>query len=110
LNTTNPIFIEGLKTTGFEICDQLEWKLPDHIIVPIGSGKHLYAIDRFIKEICELGLINKEDSENSSGRYSKSKKPMLHGVTVAGSVLASKSHHDRGYEKREKLLVVHQMK
>jgi threonine synthase len=108
INTTNPIFIEGLKTTGFEICDQLEWKLPDHIVVPLGSGKHLYAIDRSIKEMSELGLISRnedkqQDDNNSSGSniYTKFKKPVLHGVTVAGSAAASRSHNDRGYQDRE---------
>jgi threonine synthase len=104
MNTTNPIFIEGLKTIGFEIFDQLEWKPPDHIIVPIGSGKHLYAIDRSIKEMSELGLINRREDDNSStssNRYTKPKRPMLHGVTVAGSAAASRSHNDRGYQNRE---------
>jgi threonine synthase len=107
MNTTNPIFIEGLKTTGFEICDQIEWKLPDHIVVPLGSGKHLYAIDRSIKEMSELGLINgsqkekQKDNSNSRSRYAEYKKPVLHGVTVAGSAAASRSHNDRGYKERE---------
>jgi threonine synthase len=101
MNTSNPIFIEGLKTTGFEICDQLEWKLPDHIVMPIGSGKHLYAIDRPIKEIAELGLISKEDRDDKHGRYRKIKKPVLHGVTVADSVAASRLHNDHGYKVRK---------
>lgn len=108
MNTTNPIFIEGLKTTGFEICDQLDWRLPDHIVVPLGSGKHLYAIDRSIKEMSELGLINGNEEKqkghnNSSGsnRYTRLKKPVLHGVTVAGSAAAFRSHNDRGYEGKE---------
>lgn len=100
MDTSNPIFIEGLKTTGFEICDQLEWKLPDHIVVPMGSGKHLYAIDRSIKEIAELGLINKENEEDVHSRYAKIKKPVLHGVTVTGSDAASRSHDDHGYKVR----------
>lgn len=106
INTTNPIFIEGLKTTGFEICDQLEWKLPDHIVVPLGSGKHLYAIDRSIKEMSELGLINsnyeqRQDNTSDGNRYTEFKKPVIHGVTVAGSTAASRSHNDRGYQDRE---------
>jgi threonine synthase len=106
MNTTNPIFIEGLKTTGFEICDQLEWKLPDHIIVPLGSGKHLYAIDRSIKKISELGLVNsnyeqRQDNSSNGNRYTEFKHPVLHGVTVAGSAAASRSHNDIDYQGRE---------
>ena len=106
MNTTNPIFIAGLKTTGFEICDQLEWKLPDHILVPLGSGKHLYAIDRAIKEASELGLINRDKENSSSSSISDNgntelRKPMLHGVTVAGSAAGTRSRNDKIYQDRE---------
>ena len=36
-NYNNTFFVEGLKTTGFEICDQLGWELPDHIVVPMAE-------------------------------------------------------------------------
>jgi threonine synthase len=106
MNTTNPIFIEGLKTTGFEICDQLEWKLPDHIVVPLGSGKHLYAIDRSIKKISELGLVNNnyvqhQDNSINGNRYTEFKHPALHGVTVAGSAAAVRSRNNSSYQERE---------
>jgi threonine synthase len=106
MNTTNPIFIEGLKTTGFEICDQLEWKLPDHIIVPLGSGKHLYAIDRSVKEMSELGLVNsnyenRQDNTSNGNRHTEFKHPVLHGVTVAGSAAAIRSRNDSSYQERE---------
>ncbi len=103
INTTNPVFIGGLKTIGFELGDQLNWKLPDHIIVPLGSGKHLYAISRSIKEMSELGLIN-DDTEISSGsssssnRHTKFNGPALHGITVSGSAAATRSHKNGDYQ------------
>jgi hypothetical protein len=49
-----------------------------------------------------LGLINKEDDDDDdSGRYSKFKKPVLHGVTVAGLATASWSHNDGSYKEKE---------
>jgi threonine synthase len=100
MNTTNPLFIEGLKTTGFELGDQLDWRLPDHIVVPLGSGKHLHAISRSIKEMSELSLINDDVqiSSGSSNKDTKFKKPTLHGVTVAGSAADSRSHKNGDYQ------------
>ena len=33
-----PYYAEGSKTLGFEIAEQLGWRLPDHVVVPIASG------------------------------------------------------------------------
>ncbi|MEM1660398.1 MAG: threonine synthase [Candidatus Bathyarchaeia archaeon] len=55
-----PYYVEGSKTLAFEVCEQLGWKTPDHIIVPTASGALLCAIDRGLKQFNELGLINNE--------------------------------------------------
>lgn len=83
VKTSNMIFVEGLKTTGFEICDQLLWELPDHIIVPVGSGSNLYAISQSISESIQLGLVKKHT--NGKGQ----KYPKIHGVTVGFPATAS---------------------
>ncbi len=53
----DPLFLEGEKTTGFEICEQLEWKAPDRIIVPMGNGGHLSMIWKGLKEFVSLGIL-----------------------------------------------------
>lgn len=53
----NPYFIEGLKTTGFEIFEQVG--VPDWIVVPTGTGGHLTAIFKAFKELKELGFLGK---------------------------------------------------
>ncbi|MCS7096174.1 MAG: threonine synthase [Candidatus Bathyarchaeota archaeon] len=57
-----PYYVEGSKTLAFEICEQLGWKAPDHIIVPTASGALLCAINRGLKQFNELELISDENT------------------------------------------------
>ncbi|GGO87023.1 threonine synthase [Wenjunlia tyrosinilytica] len=52
-----PYYGEGSKTLAYEICEQLGWKLPDQIVVPIASGSQLTKIDKGLKELIALGLV-----------------------------------------------------
>lgn len=47
---------EGKKTMGYEIIEQLDWQVPDHIIYPTGGGVGLIGIHKAAKEFRELGL------------------------------------------------------
>jgi threonine synthase len=53
-----PYYAEGSKTLGFEIAEQLGWRLPDQIVVPIASGAQLVKIDKGFTELTELGLAD----------------------------------------------------
>lgn len=53
-----PYYVEGSKTLIFEICEQLGWRAPYNIIVPVGSGALLCAIWRGLKQLMEINLIN----------------------------------------------------
>jgi len=57
LNAENPFIIEGKKTTIFEILEQMNWAKVDKIIVPFGSGGHIYAIWKGINELKERNVI-----------------------------------------------------
>src|SRR6201997_5108041 len=52
-----PYYAEGSKTLGFEIAEQLGWRLPDQIVVPVASGAQLVKIDKGFSELTELGLV-----------------------------------------------------
>jgi len=52
-----PYYAEGSKTLGFEIAEQLGWRLPDQIVVPVASGAQLVKIDKGFSEFVELGLV-----------------------------------------------------
>lgn len=50
-------FLEGVKTTVYETCEQLDWATPDWIIAPMGNGGHISMIWKGIKELQQIGLI-----------------------------------------------------
>jgi len=53
-----PYYAEGSKTLAFETCEQLGWRTPDNIIIPMGSGALLCAVWRGLKQFRDLGLID----------------------------------------------------
>ena len=53
-----PYYAEGSKTLGYEVCEQLGWRAPDHCIAPLASGSLFTKIYKGIKELSWLGLID----------------------------------------------------
>ncbi len=52
-----PYYAEGSKTIGYEIAEQLGWRLPEQVVVPVASGAQLVKIDKAFRELVELGLV-----------------------------------------------------
>jgi threonine synthase len=52
-----PFYAEGSKSLGFETAEQLGWRLPDHVIVPIASGALLTKIHRAFGELIAIGAV-----------------------------------------------------
>jgi len=52
-----PYYAEGSKTLGYEIAEQLGWRLPAQVVVPIASGSLMTKIDKAFKELISLGLV-----------------------------------------------------
>jgi threonine synthase len=52
-----PYYAEGSKTLAFEIAEQLGWRLPRQIVVPVASGSQLTKIDKGFGELIRLGLV-----------------------------------------------------
>jgi len=55
----NPYLLEGEKTTAFEILQDLGWRTPDVIVVPVGTGGHLSMIWRAMGQMRRSGLVDK---------------------------------------------------
>jgi threonine synthase len=52
-----PYYTEGAKTYGFEIAEQLGWRLPQHTVVPTAGGTILPKVYKAYREFIELGLV-----------------------------------------------------
>jgi threonine synthase len=52
-----PYYAEGSKTIGFEIAEQLGWRVPPQVVVPIASGAQLVKVDKGFAELASLGLV-----------------------------------------------------
>lgn len=52
-----PYYAEGSKTLGYEVAEQLGWRLPEQIVVPIASGSQLTKVDKGFTEFGRLGLV-----------------------------------------------------
>src|SRR5712692_1658362 len=56
-----PYYAEGSKTIGYEIAEDLGWRLPRQIVVPVASGAQLVKIDKAFREFVTLGLVPDSD-------------------------------------------------
>jgi threonine synthase len=59
LNSINPFRIEGQKTMAIEMADQLDWQVPDWVVMPGGNLGNTAAFGKGFQELCRLGLIDR---------------------------------------------------
>ena len=55
-----PYYAEGSKTVGYEIAEQLGWRLPDNVVVPMAGGSLITKIHKAFRELMELGLVEEK--------------------------------------------------
>ena len=55
----NPFFIHGTKTIIYEIVEQLGWRAPDSIFIPVGSGSQIIGVYLGLVEMMQAGIIDK---------------------------------------------------
>ncbi len=77
LNSINPYRPEGQKSVLFEIMDQLDYNVPDRIILPVGNAANIWAVYKALQELKEVGWIDKV--------------PMLTGIQAEGSAPIAKA-------------------
>jgi threonine synthase len=53
-----PFYAEGSKTLGYEVAEQLGWRLPEQIVIPMASGELLTKVDKAFSELVEIGLVD----------------------------------------------------
>lgn len=59
VNSINPFRIEGQKTVAFELAEQLEWRVPDHLVMPGGNLGNSSAFGKGFRELFQSGLIDR---------------------------------------------------
>ena len=59
LNSVNPYRLEGQKTPAFELLEQMDWQVPEHVIVPGGNLANSSALAKGFAEARQLGLIGR---------------------------------------------------
>ncbi|MAG14402.1 MAG: threonine synthase [Dehalococcoidales bacterium] len=97
----NPFFFQGTKTFAFEVCEQLGWKSPDTVILPVGNGTLLLGAAIGFNELLKAGITDKTprlvavQSENCAPLYRafrenlaevpviEKKETIAEGITVA---------------------------
>jgi threonine synthase len=52
-----PYYAEGSKSLGFEVAEQLGWRLPDHVVVPVASGALMTKVHRAFRELAAIGAV-----------------------------------------------------
>ncbi len=71
LNSINPYRPEGQKSVLFEIMDQLDYDIPDRIVLPVGNAANIWAVYKALTELKEVGWIDR--------------MPMLTGIQAEGA-------------------------
>jgi threonine synthase len=52
-----PYYAEGSKTLAYEVAEQLGWRIPEQVVVPVASGSQLTKVDKGFQELIRLGLV-----------------------------------------------------
>src|SRR5213594_1171372 len=76
-----PYRVEGKKTMGYEIAEQLDWRLPDVIIYPTGGGTGLIGMWKAFDEMEKLGWI---DPPKDGFAVANNKRPRMFSVQASG--------------------------
>src|SRR5206468_2394997 len=66
-----PFYAEGSKSLGFEIAEQLGWRTPQHVVVPMAGGSLIGKVQKAFQELAKIGLI-----DNAAGK--------IHGAQATG--------------------------
>ena len=75
-----PFYGEGSKTFGYEIAEQLGWRAPDAVVVPMAGGSLISKIHKALKELEKLGLLEDEVQTRVFGAQATGCNPIADAV------------------------------
>jgi threonine synthase len=82
-----PYYAEGSKTLGFEIAEQLGWRVPPQIVVPVASGAQLVKVDKGFSELASLGLVDSDSSWRVFGAQASGCAPVSAAFSAGHDVV-----------------------
>jgi threonine synthase len=80
-------YAEGSKTLAFEVAEQLGWKTPDHVVVPVASGSQLTKVAKGFKELHAVGLLDDEPHVRISGAQAAGCAPVAEAFAAGRDVI-----------------------
>jgi threonine synthase len=112
LNSVNPYRLEGQKTAAIEMMEQLDWHVPDHIIVPGGNLGNSSALGKALIEMKALGLISRlprvsiiqAEGANALVRMIREKKTELTPVQAETMATAIRIGNPASWKKAVRVL------
>jgi threonine synthase len=75
-----PFYAEGSKTIGYEVAEQLGWRAPDAIVVPMAGGAMISKIHKGFKELQRIGLIGETNRTRLYGAQAAGCNPIIDAV------------------------------
>ncbi|MFQ5856101.1 MAG: threonine synthase [Anaerolineae bacterium] len=81
-----PYYSEGAKTLGFEVAEQLGWRAPDHVVVPMASGSLLVKIKKGLDELARVGWID-DVNTRVSGAQAAGCAPIANAFAAGAEVV-----------------------
>jgi threonine synthase len=90
--TLRPFYREGSKTIGFETAEQLGWRSPDHVVVPIASGALLTRVAAAFRELHAVGLLDDEPALRVSGAQGEGCAPVAEAFAAGADFIKPVRH------------------
>ncbi len=81
-----PYYAEGSKAMGYEIIEQLGWRLPDHVVVPMAGGSLITKIHKSFKEFVKLGLVD-EHRYSIHGAQAEGCAPIVNAMKAGAEII-----------------------
>lgn len=82
LNSINPYRLEGQKTIAFEVLEQLNWEIPDRVVLPIGNAGNISAIYKGFREFYHAGII--DEIPMMTGIQAEGASPLVGALQKSG--------------------------
>ncbi|MGI9566898.1 MAG: threonine synthase [Nitrosopumilus sp.] len=87
-------YVEGSKTLAYEVAEQLDWQVPDQLIVPVGSGAMLNAICKGFEELQDVSLLGDVSNMHMIAAQPHGCAPIVNAFKTNSSEVIPVEHPD----------------